>query len=92
MSEELMLKCLIAFILGWLASRMMVNGFRVGGTSFKKKLEAEFGMGPSPRKCTPPTSDPLNRCGADLGCTCPSGVYRCSHPNECCEDSCANYK
>ena len=31
MSEDLMLKCLIAFILGWLASRMMGNGFRVGG-------------------------------------------------------------
>ena len=30
MSEELMLKCLIAFILGWLASRMMGNGFSVG--------------------------------------------------------------
>jgi len=27
-----MLKCLIAFILGWLASRMMGNGFSVGGT------------------------------------------------------------
>ena len=31
MKEDLMLKCLIAFILGWLASRMMGNGFRVGG-------------------------------------------------------------
>ena len=30
MSEDLMLKCLIGFILGWLASRMMGNGFRVG--------------------------------------------------------------
>ena len=26
-----MLKCLIAFILGWLVSRMMGNGFSVGG-------------------------------------------------------------
>lgn len=26
-----MLKCLICFILGWLASRMMGNGFSVGG-------------------------------------------------------------
>ena len=31
MSDDLMLKCLICFILGWLASRMMGNGFRVGG-------------------------------------------------------------
>ena len=31
MSEDLMLKCLIAFILGYLASRMMGNGFSVGG-------------------------------------------------------------
>jgi len=30
MSEDLMLKCLIAFILGYLASRMMGNGFSVG--------------------------------------------------------------
>ena len=30
MSDDLMLKCLIAFILGWLISRMMGNGFRVG--------------------------------------------------------------
>ena len=32
MSDDLMLKCLIAFILGWLASRMMGNGFRVGAS------------------------------------------------------------
>jgi len=30
MSEEQMLKCLIAFILGYLLSRMMGNGFSVG--------------------------------------------------------------
>ena len=30
MSEDLMLYCLIAFILGWLVSRHMGNGFRVG--------------------------------------------------------------
>lgn len=30
MSEEL-LKCLIAFVLGWLVSRMMGDGFQVGG-------------------------------------------------------------
>ena len=30
MKEEQMLKCLIAFILGWLVSRMMGNGFMVG--------------------------------------------------------------
>ena len=31
MNEEQMLYCLIAFILGWLVSRHMGNGFRVGG-------------------------------------------------------------
>ena len=31
MSEDLMLKCLIAFILGWIISRMMGDGFSVGG-------------------------------------------------------------
>jgi len=31
MSEQKMLYCLIAFILGWLASRIMGNGFSVGG-------------------------------------------------------------
>ena len=43
MSEDLMLKCLIAFILGWLASRMMGNGFSVGGwgpnTPAQRKVE-----------------------------------------------------
>ena len=34
MSEDLMLKCLIVFILGWLASRMMGNGFSVGAEWF----------------------------------------------------------
>ena len=31
MSEDSIIKCLIAFILGWLLCRMMGNGFRVGG-------------------------------------------------------------
>lgn len=30
MSEDLIIKCLIAFIIGWLVSRMMGNGFSVG--------------------------------------------------------------
>ena len=34
MSEEL-LKCLIAFVLGWLVSRMMGDGFQVGGKNKK---------------------------------------------------------
>ena len=33
MSKDLMLKCLIAFILGWLLCRMMGNGFRVSASS-----------------------------------------------------------
>ena len=33
MSEEQMLYCLIAFILGYLANRMMGNGFSVGGSN-----------------------------------------------------------
>ena len=31
MSEDSILKCLIAFILGWFLSRHMGNGFSVGG-------------------------------------------------------------
>ena len=31
MSDDLMLKCLIAFILGWIISRQMGNGFNIGG-------------------------------------------------------------
>ena len=30
MSEDLMLKCLIAFILGWFLCKQMGNGFSVG--------------------------------------------------------------
>ena len=33
MSEDSILKCLIAFILGWFLSRHMGNGFSVGGGS-----------------------------------------------------------
>ena len=33
MKEEQMLYCLIAFILGWLISRQMGNGFSVGGNT-----------------------------------------------------------
>ena len=36
MSEELMLKCLIAFVLGWIVSRHMGNGFSVGGTWYSE--------------------------------------------------------
>ena len=36
MSDNEMLYCLVAFILGWLTSRMMGNGFSIGGD---KKLE-----------------------------------------------------
>ena len=31
MSDEQMLYCLLAFVLGWLVSRQMGNGFSVGG-------------------------------------------------------------
>ena len=31
MSEDLMLMCLISFIIGWIVARMMGNGFQVGG-------------------------------------------------------------
>lgn len=37
MSEDLMLKCLICFILGWFVCRMMGNGFSVGGTKIPQK-------------------------------------------------------
>ncbi len=34
MSEDLMIKCLIAFILGWLLCRMTGNGFSICGNGF----------------------------------------------------------
>ena len=39
MSKDLMLKCLIAFILGWLLCRMMGNGFSVGASSTEPRLD-----------------------------------------------------
>ena len=40
MSEDLMLKCLIAFILGWLVSRTMGNGFSVSAdTMFEEDMK-----------------------------------------------------
>jgi hypothetical protein len=40
MSEDQMLMCLIAFVLGYLVSRMMRgNGLSVGGKTKKKKCE-----------------------------------------------------
>ena len=40
MKEEEMLYCLIAFILGWLVSRQMGNGFRVGGEGEESEVWA----------------------------------------------------
>lgn len=42
MSEDLMLKCLIAFILGWLLCRMMGNGFSVGASSTDLTLNGVY--------------------------------------------------
>ena len=39
MSDDQMLKCLIAFILGWLASRMMGNGFSVGAWNSEEECK-----------------------------------------------------
>ena len=44
MDEDLMLKCLIFFILGYLASRMMGNGFSVGATSIYEQPNRLYGM------------------------------------------------
>ena len=41
MSDDLMLKCLIAFILGWLLSRMMGDGFSVGAT-YSPEISSEM--------------------------------------------------
>ena len=40
MREDLMIKCLIAFILGWIIARMMGNGFQVGCQEIK--LESDL--------------------------------------------------
>ena len=54
MSEELMLKCLIAFILGYFLSKHMGNGFSVGGeeidcekVTFRNKEYTKFIQGSS---------------------------------------------
>ena len=52
MSDDEMIKCLIAFILGWIMSRMMGNGFSVGAQKCveKKCLDNEVkedGAGPN---------------------------------------------
>ena len=66
MSEDLMLKCLIAFILGWFLSRQMGNGFSVGGEK---------------NKCNPYSDDPLDdtlgkKCskGSYISKECRSGI------------------
>ena len=37
MTDNEMIYCLIAFILGWFVSRMMGNGFSVGGESMREE-------------------------------------------------------
>ena len=102
MSEDLMLKCLIAFILGWLLCRMMGNGFRVGGNWFEDELKEGRALNehmldvietPSPpRRCTLPTSVPglSENCGNRVGCLCGGNSFVCAHPNYCCEGTCAD--
>jgi len=70
MSEDLIIKYLIAFIIGWLASRMIGNGFSVGGGS------------PDTVRCNPtdwrqlcPGGLPCPDCGED-SCECPN-PYLC---------------
>lgn len=58
MSEDSMLYCLIAFILGWLISRHMGNGFSVGGgtskcdEAYKKKVDMDNQMLQRIKKCS----------------------------------------
>ena len=58
MSEDLI--CLIAFILGWLASRMMGNGFSVDATGIMCD-------GESPGYCAQETGNNMSTC--DSVCT-----------------------
>jgi len=51
-----MLKCLIAFILGYFASRMMGNGFSVGGTSIGTSI-TDTGIGHGKDNCCANKSD-----------------------------------
>ena len=46
MSEQKMLYCLIAFILGWLVSKYMGDGFRVGGVGDNICLSGKCSYGP----------------------------------------------
>ena len=51
MSEDEMLKCLIAFILGWLVSRQMGNGFSVGGAGIVNCEDISENMGSFSTRC-----------------------------------------
>ena len=61
MSEDLMLKCLIAFILGWLVNRMMGNGFRVGGQTFSIECHDDYEI------CLDNCLDKGEKCAKDCG-------------------------
>ena len=54
MSQELMLKCLIAFILGYFLSKYMGNGFKIGGKEDDVEVEMKPCGDPSD-----PTSNPV---------------------------------
>ena len=69
MSEDLILKCLIAFILGWFLSRKMGDGFRVGA-----KCKYEAGTCKNNSDCCPCTQiGHCSSCGRDGKCKCEWG-------------------
>ena len=50
MKDDEMLYCLIAFILGWLISRMMGDGFSVGGLTSGYKFPDDYWLPPPNKK------------------------------------------
>ena len=75
MSDNEMIYCLIAFILGWLISRMMGNGFRVGAADSLenriKKLEDKV------RSHTHCSLGTLNETGNVANGNCPKCENNC---------------
>ena len=97
MSEDLMLKCLIAFALGYLFAYMMRgNGMSVGG---QKSSHKYFKFYPSPNGCTDPlghnrfeltTDDDTDQSICVGRCGMAGGDGYCPTGQECCHSTSAD--
>ena len=73
--DEQMLYCLIAFILGWLVSRHMGNGFSVGGSQSRREFDPEkfpnwpWMWGETPGNYVVDFNPAKIPCYSDLDCT-----------------------